>query len=154
MVYVEYWWVYKEYSMVMIISWWNVLMTWRVIYCHASEFTPSSHPAEHSALFSDITSCGVVTQATESHEGGWEWAGHCPVECTEREILNGERRTPVNKIHHMTIKQIKKRTWKESIIFINVEELVFSASVQVSGVSRGTENTSTSTQGVVLKVLS
>ncbi|KAK3527670.1 hypothetical protein QTP86_031356, partial [Hemibagrus guttatus] len=58
------------------------------------DVSASSLPVEHSTLFSDITSCRVITQATESHHRGSVWAGHGPVECTEREILHGEKRTP------------------------------------------------------------
>ncbi|KAM9440845.1 tumor necrosis factor receptor superfamily member 27 isoform 2-T2 [Clarias gariepinus] len=54
------------------------------------EFVPASLPVGNSALFSDSTSCGVITQATGSRGGGLWWAGHGPVECTEREILHGE----------------------------------------------------------------
>ncbi|XP_060768268.1 tumor necrosis factor receptor superfamily member 27 isoform X2 [Neoarius graeffei] len=81
------------------------------------EFTATSLPAGHSTL-SDITSCRVVTQVTGSHDGASGWAGHGPVECTEREILHGEKR------------------------------------MGTSDVSRGTENTSTSLQGVCLRSLS
>ncbi|MCI4394730.1 hypothetical protein PGIGA_G00172190 [Pangasianodon gigas] len=66
------------------------------------DFTPASLPAEHSALFSDITSCGVVGQATGSHGGGSGGAGHGPVECTEREILHGEKRTLMSDVSHVT----------------------------------------------------
>lgn len=55
-----------------------------------SEFSPASLPAHGSNRFQGVTSCGPVTQAT-----GAEWAGSGPVECTEREILHGERRTRV-----------------------------------------------------------
>ncbi|XP_017316244.1 tumor necrosis factor receptor superfamily member 27 isoform X1 [Ictalurus punctatus] len=59
-------------------------------------------PAARGALFSDITSCAVVTQATGSHDGWSGWAGHGPVECTEREILHGEKRTLTSDVSRET----------------------------------------------------
>lgn len=62
------------------------------------DFTSASLPVEHSAPFSDITSCGLITQVTGSHHSGSIWAGHGPVECTEREILHGEKWTLTSEV--------------------------------------------------------
>ncbi|KAF5886473.1 tumor necrosis factor receptor superfamily member 27-like, partial [Clarias magur] len=56
------------------------------------ELIPASLPVGNSALCGDITTCGVITQATGCHGGGLWWTAHGPVECTEREMLHGENR--------------------------------------------------------------
>ncbi|GAA6077046.1 tumor necrosis factor receptor superfamily member 27 isoform X1, partial [Tachysurus ichikawai] len=64
--------------------------------------TAASLPVERSTLFSDITSCGVITQVTGSHHSGSGRAAHGPVECTEREILHGHKRTLMSEVWFVT----------------------------------------------------
>ncbi|KAK2816714.1 hypothetical protein Q7C36_022985 [Tachysurus vachellii] len=66
------------------------------------DLTAASLPVERSTLFSDITSCGVIAQATGSHHSGSGRAAHGPVECTEREILHGQKRTLMSEVWFVT----------------------------------------------------
>lgn len=71
---------------------------------------------------------------TGSHDGGSGWAGHGPVECTEREILHGEKL--VNTSHQLV------QYFNTFYCILYFLKCLLYGFVQISGVSGVTESMS------------